>query len=158
MRFLLFVCMLFFSAQMLVNQNKAVNDKELPKVTTEMVDFCELLANQAKYEGKTVRTVAILAYDGEDFIVLYCPQCFKAGVIRPIFTDHFRERTKGTSIGKLPRLKHSSGTVKLIMVGKLSTQQLLIDSVEKATYLSREASFPDRLSPKAKQAINCKED
>ncbi len=157
MRLFLLACMFLLFAQMAAGQKNIANDKKPSEIKVETVDFCKLILNPTNYEGKEVRTVAILVYGGEDFIVLYCPKCYETGVIKPVFTDYFRTQTKGKRIGKLPRLKNSSGTVKLILVGKFSTQQLLIDSVEKAIYLSKESHFPDRLSSKTRQKADCKE-
>jgi hypothetical protein len=157
MKLLLSVCVFFLLAQISIAQKNIIDDKKSPESKIETVDFCELIINPTKYEGKTVRTVAILAYGGEDFIVLYCPKCYLTGVIKPVFTASFELKTKRKVVNKLSVQKHSSGTVKVVLIGKLSTQRLFIDSVEKATYISKEYHFPDRLSSKVKQKVDCNE-
>lgn len=157
MRIFLFVIILAQVTYCVLGQSADSANKNSKERKIETVDFCQLIENPNLYEGKEIRTVAIYAYGGEDFIVLYCPQCYKAGTLEPFFTDLYETRTKPKIAKKLSRENHSSGTVKVIITGKVQKYGFYIDYVEKADYISREFYFPDRLSPKSLEKANCKE-
>lgn len=151
MKIILFICILFLFIDSGMGQNDNV------KNSIEAVDFCELITNPDSYEGKIVRTIAIYAYGGEDFTVLYCPQCYTKGTLRPYFTDLFATKTNPKIANKLSRQKQSSGTVKVILVGRFHAHSFAIDYIETATHISKEFSFPDKLSTKTKQKVRCEE-
>jgi hypothetical protein len=138
-----------------MGQNDNVKNNVSQKAGIETVDFCELITNPDSYEGKTVRTIAIYAYGGEDFTVLYCPQCYTKGTLRPYFSDLFETKTKAKIANKLSRQKQSGGTVKIVFVGKFHTHSFAIEYIETAKYISKEFNFPDRLSKKTKRKIKC---
>jgi hypothetical protein len=157
MKIFLFICILFLFIDSGMGQNDNVKNNVSQKDSIETVDFCELITNPDSYKGKTVRTIAIYAYGGEDFTVLYCPQCYTKGILRPYFTDLFETKTKPKIASKLSRQKQSSGTVKVILVGIFHAHSFAIDYIETATYISKEYNFPDKLSTKTKRKVKCEE-
>lgn len=157
MTLLLFMCILFSFIDSVVGQNANVINNISQQDSIETVGFCELITDPDSYEGKTVRTTAIYAYGGEDFTALYCPECYTIGTFRPHFTDFFEKNVKTKIANKLSRQKQSSGSVRIIFVGKFHGRTFSIDSIETATYISKEFYFPDKLSTKTKCRAKCKE-
>lgn len=132
----------------------------LPEVQT--VDFCELLGSPQLYDQKIVRTRAIFRYGGEDTSDLYCPGCSGAGWgrVRPSFDESYETYTKPEVVAKLSRQKHSSGTVKVVIVGKFYSgpdggHGFHIQRVERAEYISKDYQLPTSDSPKALRRLRC---
>lgn len=121
----------------------------------ETVEFCNLINNPNKYEKQLIKTLAIFAYGGEDFTVLYSPQCYLEGILKPYFAEIFESQTKSKYVNTISRQKHSSGTVRVVLVGILDSRQFQIHYIENAKYISKESHFPDRLSSKTKEKLNC---
>jgi hypothetical protein len=120
-------------------------------------DFCDLLANPLAYDKKVVRTTAILRYGGEDTTDLYCPECLASGTVRPVFSKSLESCTKPKALETISRQKHSSGTVRVILIGTFyKERQLQIECLERAGYISREYHLPDRLSAKTLRQITCR--
>ncbi len=126
-----------------------------PKV--QQVDFCELLANPPAYDKKVLRTTAILRFGGEDTADLYCPECLASGTVRPVFSDSLESCTKPKAVETISRQRHSSGTVRVVVIGTFyKERQLHIECVEAAKYISKEYHLPDRLSAKTLREISCR--
>ncbi len=147
---MLFLIVQIFFVKQINSQNKLNKNNQI-----ETVEFCNLINDPNQYKNKMIRTIAIFAYGGEDFTVLYSPQCYKAGIIEPYFADTFESKTKSKFVNKISRQKHSSGTVRVTLVGILNSSQLQISYLEKANYISKEYHFPDRLSSKTNEKLNC---
>ena len=115
-------------------QNSAATKRPQSRPEILKVDFCDLLANPAAYDMKAVRTTAILRYGGEDSADLYCPECLTKETGKPALSRSYESCTKPKLVEKVSREKHSSGTVKVVMIGTFSTErQLNIECVEQAT-------------------------
>lgn len=87
---------------------------------------------------------------------LYCPECYGKVWVRPFFEKSYESCTKAKVAEKLSVQKHSSGTVKVLLLGKLDGGSFQIQCIEKAEYITKEYHLPDRLSPKALRHLSCK--
>lgn len=138
-------------------QQKSPSNASFSDHEIQEVDFCDLLANPLAYDNKVVRTTAIFSYGGEDSVDLYCPECFARGTARPFFSRSFESCTKPKAVEALSRQKHSSGTVKVVLIGTFyKERQLQIECLEQAAYISKEYHLPDRLSAKTLRQISCR--
>ena len=136
-----------------------------PKTATseiQDVEFCDVLPDPAVYDQKLVRTRALFRFGGEDTADLYCPDCTGQswGWVKPVFSDS--SCTKREVAEKLSLEKHSSGTVRITVVGKVfagkkgeKSYQLQIECVEKADYITKEYRLPEALPPKTRKRVRC---
>ena len=129
------------------------------------VEFCELLGNPQSYDQKLVRTRAIFRYGGEDTSELYCPDCSGVGWgwVRPVFGDSYESCTKREVAKKLSRQEHSSGTVRVTIVGKFfggqkdeRSFQFQIHCVEQAEYITKDYHARKNLPAKLRERVRCK--
>lgn len=158
MKIIFLTMIIMVSIQNLLGQKTASNSQILRDSEIETIDFCELVSKRNDVERKKVRTAAIFAYGGEDFSVLYCPQCYKGNnTLQPIFTEMFETLSKPKVVSQLSRQKRPSGSFVVTLIGTLSGHQFLIDYVERARYISKDYYFPDRLSIEVNRRTKCKE-
>lgn len=140
------------------------NTKAPPRSEIQNVEFCELLVDPQSYSQKLVRTQAIFRYGGEDTSELYCPDCSGAGWgwVIPVFGDSYESCTKSTVAKKLSRQEHSSGVVRVTIVGKFGGQkdersfQFQIHCVEQAEYITKDYQSPKNLPAKTRERLRCK--
>lgn len=129
------------------------------------VEFCELLGDPGSYDQKLVRTRAIFRYGGEDTSELYCPDCSGVGWgwVIPVFGDSYESCTKREVVKKLSRQEHTSGTVRVTIVGKFlggqkgeRSFQFQIQCVEQAEYITKDYHSPETLPAKIRERVRCK--
>lgn len=132
---MLVLCVLLAGAS--IAQKKGEKNEEIP-----FISFCDLLKDRSALIGRTVRTTVLYGFGGEDFAVLYLPSCYENGTLQPVFSDEYEVKTRKKVKSVIDRNKNSGGTVRLDLVGKVYENQIHIEYLERANFLSKSYSVP----------------